>query len=319
MTDQGQTTPGGCFVGVDVGGSALKVGAMSDSGEVITEDSVSVAVGARSAALLDLLGVGIRAMCGDRVIRGVGLGLPGALDRDRGVITMSPNLPWLAGVPMRDELAMRLGIDPTDVHLENDANAAALGEQRFGGGAGLADMMFVTLGTGIGSGLVLGGRLHLGGGLACEGGHVVVDTNGLVCGCGNRGCVETLASATAARRRAKEANLPQGDAGNLELLTEIARAGAGPERDLLHAVGRDLGRGLAAVVVLVDVRTFVFGGGFSQALDVMSPAIVEGIEERLFPARPITLLRAELGNRAGWMGAAWIGRSAACSSSGPGR
>lgn len=306
MANDGADPGTECLVGVDVGGSALKLGVMAPNSDVIAEDSVPLASGMTSDQVLDALVGAIRSLCGGRRIIGLGLGLPGALDRAKGAIYMSPNLPWLQDLPIRDELAARLELDHRTIHLENDANVAAVGEQAMGGGAGIGDMLFVTLGTGIGSGLVLDGRLCVGAGLACEAGHICVDPDGPRCGCGNRGCVETLASASAAERRATDVGLPSERPGDLKLLTEIARAGDGPERELLHAVGRDLGRGLAAVIVIVDVRTIVFGGGFSNALDVLTPAIEEGMAERLFPVRPVSLVRAELGNRAGWIGAALL-------------
>lgn len=307
--------PQSVLVGVDVGGSALKVGALDASrsrGEpadlehaVLWEESVPVAADTSTARVFDDLGELLRARLEGVPAVSIGMGLPGALDRAAGRIEMSPNLPWLIDVDVRGAMVARLpGLDPARVALENDANAAALGEQIFGGGAGHRDLLFVTLGTGVGSGLVLDGELFVGAGLASEAGHLCVEPEGRPCGCGSRGCLETLASATAARRRAVEAGLPADDPGNLERLTERARAAAGPERDLLLAVGRDLGHGLAHVVVLVDVRTFVFGGGFAAALDVMEPAILEGIAERAYVQRPFALCSATLGNRAGWLGAA---------------
>jgi glucokinase len=192
------------------------------------------------------------------------------------------------------------------VSVENDANAAALGELWLGAGRGGGDWLLVTLGTGIGGGLVLGGRLHTGGGLASEPGHVVVEPDGLACSCGGRGCVETLASGGAARRRALEAGLPAAAPGDLERLCELARRGPGPEADLLHAVGRDLGRGLGPVVSLLDLDTFLFGGGFSAAFDLLEVGLRTGVDERSFGSRGrrLRLERASLGPSAGWIGAA---------------
>jgi glucokinase len=142
--------------------------------------------------------------------------------------------------------------------------------------------------------------------MAGEIGHVVVDPAGPLCGCGSRGCLETLASATAARRRATQARLPAGDPGNLELLVSAAEAGGEAERALLEDVGRDLGRGLGPVVCLLDMRVFVFTGGFAAAFAVLEKGIREGIDERSFGKRgsEIRLLRATLGPAAGWIGAA---------------
>ena len=166
-------------------------------------------------------------------------------------------------------------------------------------------MMLVTLGTGVGGGIVLGGELFVGPtGNAGEIGHVVVEPDGLVCGCSKRGCLETVGSATAARRRALELGLPPEAPGDLIQLAAAARAADGPERKLLHAVGRDLGHGLAYPAVLLDLSLFVFGGGFSAALDVLQDGIVQGLDERLFGERNIVLRQATLGGSAGWIGAA---------------
>jgi len=135
---------------------------------------------------------------------------------------------------------------------------------------------------------------------------VTIDPDGPHCGCGSRGCLETLASASAAARRARAAGLPAEDPGNLVLLAERARAGARPEAELLEAVGNDLGHGLAAALSLLDVRTFVLGGGFSAALDVLEPGIRRGLHEWGFGSRvdAVRLVRATLGADAGWIGAA---------------
>jgi predicted NBD/HSP70 family sugar kinase len=155
-------------------------------------------------------------------------------------------------------------------------------------------------------GLILDGKLYAGEGMAGEVGHIVVDPSGIACGCGSRGCVETLASATAAKRRAVQAGLPSTKPGDLRLLAERARAGHTPEKKLLHDVGLDLGRGIAPVISLLDLHVFVFGGGFSAALDTMEDGIRAGAKERSYGARRAELkfVHATLGPSAGWIGAA---------------
>jgi glucokinase len=142
--------------------------------------------------------------------------------------------------------------------------------------------------------------------MAGEIGHVIVDPAGPRCGCGMHGCLETLASASATKRRALAAGLPQERPGDLVLLAQRARAGAPPEARLLHAVGRDLGRGLAVVVGLLDVHTFVVGGGFAAALDTLADGIRAGVASALGTGRDprIELCAAKLGPSAGWIGAA---------------
>ena len=290
-------------IGVDVGGTSAKLGALDpgDPPSVAGERSVPVA-GEDPAEVLDGIASAARELAPD--LTGLGVGTPGLLDRANGVILASPNLPAFAGVSLRAELARRLDLAPARVVIENDANAAALGEARLGAARGARNALVLTLGTGIGGGLILGGELEIGDGLAGELGHVVVLPDGPPCGCGSRGCLETLASASAVRRRAAEAGLAE----DPEALTAAARTADGPERALLSAVGRDLGHGLAAAVSLLDVRTFVFGGGFSAALDVLEPGIRAGLREWAFGERveTVRLLPAALGPRAGWIGAATL-------------
>jgi glucokinase len=288
------------LVGLDLGGTSIKGGAVSEQGKILDRRSIDIDRSKGPGALIDSLAALSRALGASPR---VGLGAPGLFDRERGVVLESPNLAFLEGVALRGELARRLSLAESAVVLENDANAAALGEHWAGAGRGETDLLMVTLGTGVGGGLILGGQLYSGaGGMAGEIGHVVVDPAGPACGCGARGCLETLASATAAQRRAAALGLPR----DLVLLTDLARRAPGPERDVLFEVGRDLGRGLAGVLTLLDIRLFVIGGGFGAALDMLRPGIAAGLGERSYGRRleHVRVVPAELGSDAGWMGAA---------------
>lgn len=291
-------------VGIDLGGTNIKAGAVDAQGRVLERRSVPTGLADGADAVLDRMAALARELGIDGPL---GVGSPGLIDHAGGRILECPNLHDLQEVPMRDELARRLGVPSARVALENDANVAALGEHWLGAGRGVDDVLVVTLGTGVGGGLVLGGRLYSGpGGMAGEIGHVVVDPRGPRCGCGRLGCLETLASATAAQKRAAEAGLPTGAPGNLEELARRARAAAGPERELLREIGRDLGRGLGAALSLLDLRTFVLGGGFGAAADLLEGGVREGLEERSYGRRIATVrvLPAGLGSDAGWIGAA---------------
>ena len=292
------------LVGLDLGGTSIKGGVVSEQGVILERRTVEIDRTRGADALIGAL-AGLARDLG--APRRVGLGAPGLFDRERGVVLGSPNLPFLEGVALRGELARRLSLDDSAVLLENDANAAAIGEHWVGAGRGESDLLVLTLGTGVGGGLVLGGELYAGaGGMAGEIGHVVVDPAGPPCGCGSRGCLETLASATAAQRRATARGLPRDRPGDLVRLAEDARRAPGPERDLLLEIGRDLGRGLASVVTLLDVRLFVIGGGFGGALDLLEPGVRAGLGERSYGGRleRVRIVPAELGTDAGWMGAA---------------
>jgi glucokinase len=290
-------------VGFDFGGTAIKAGAVTGEGEILGEESVANGLDQGPDEALDRMAGLYRTLGGEGA---VGVGIAGLIDVENGVVRESPNLPGVAGLCLRDALAGRLGLAPEQVAVENDANVAALGEAWLGAARGESNLMVVTLGTGVGGGLILGGRPFGGAGMAGEVGHVVVEPEGPPCGCGSKGCLETLASATAARRRAVAAGLPEGDPGNLELLVERGEAGGAQELALLHEIGRDLGRGLGPVVCLLDLRLFVFTGGFSAAFPLLEKGIREGMDERSFGSRgsEVRLRRATLGPAAGWIGAA---------------
>ena len=291
-------------VGLDIGGSAVKAGRLSADGARSPGRFVEFDFEAGSEAVLD----GLAALARELGTEGaLGIGVPGLLDRAAGCVRFSPNLPWLEGLALRDGLAARLDLSPEAVRLENDATVAALGEAWLGAARGLENALVLTLGTGIGGGLILGGELYRGAGQAGEIGHVTVDPGGPRCGCGSRGCLETLASATAAGRRAREVQLPADDPGNLVLLAENARRDSrSAEARLLTEIGRDLGHGLAQALLLLDLRTFVLAGGFAAALDVLEAGIRVGLSEWAYGERvgEVQLLPAELGREAGWIGAA---------------
>jgi len=295
------------LVGIDLGGTAVKAGALSASGERLANRSAPVDLERGADHVLDQMAELAREL---GVERSLGVGVPGLVDRATGRVLKSPNLQAMEMAPLTSGLAERLGLPESAVRLENDANAAALGEQRFGAGRGIDDLALLTLGTGVGGGLVLGGELYTGAsGLAGEVGHVVIDPAGPRCGCGNRGCLEQLASATAVKRRALELGLPEAAPGDLILLAERSRHDAGPERELLRAVGRDLGRGIGVLVTLLDLRTVIVGGGFGAALDQLASGAREGLAETSYGERlaDVRILPAGLGADAGWIGAAWLG------------
>jgi glucokinase len=257
---------------------------------------------------------------------GIGVGVPGITDLHTGFIHESPNLPDWANYPVRDEIERRLG---TRVILENDANAAAMGEKWLGAGRDYDDLCMITLGTGVGGGLILNGQIWHGmTGMAGELGHMTVYPDGPPCGCGNRGCLEQLASATAITRMAKEA-VSSGKAPELaramsdnpefssKIVYEMAMDGDEPAKEIFRTVGRALGIVVAAMVNALNLPMFVIGGGVSSAWDAFAPYIFEEAQQRSFvyrataPKSPGTIergrtsiTRAVLGSDAGLVGAA---------------
>jgi len=290
-------------VGIDLGGTAIKAGTVTLEGEIVERRSIPADLDRGPEDLADRVANLARELDFSAAL---GIGVPGLLDRTGGKVITSANLHQIDGFPLVDAVAERLGVPSALVALENDANVAALGEAWVGAGHSDPDFLMVTLGTGVGGGVVLGGEVITGaGGLAGEIGHICVEPGGLECGCGGRGCLETLASATAAARRAQEAGLPP----DLAIVSEQARDGDDRARTLLVDIGRDLGRGLAAATVLLDLRVFVIGGGFGAALELLRPGIEEGLVERAYGrlASDYRILPAELGADAGWIGAARLG------------
>lgn len=290
----------GRFLGLDVGGTQVKAGVFEASGERLAGEAQDTQL-ASADAFLDALSEQARSY---GPVERIGLGMPGVFRTGTGVLQRSSNLEVLEGVDLVGGLAERLGRDTATVVVGNDANLAAFGEQGFGAGVGERDLVMVTLGTGVGGGIVLDGQLVTGpGGKAGEIGHVVVrpkDAGGPACKCGSFGCLEVLASAEAAKARARSAGLD----GTLQQVCERARQGPGPERDLMHAIGRDLGSGLAYAVTLLDIDLFLVGGGLGESLDVLVPGALEALAERSYGNDTPRLIPAELGNSAGWIGAA---------------
>ena len=263
-------------------------------------ESVRAAVAASGARMDDLAAVGVAA--------------PGPVDFERGVILEAPNLPGWHSVPLGAILSERLG-RPT--YLENDANAAAAGEHRFGAGLGVQDMIYLTISTGIGGGLILNGQLYRGvDGTAGELGHIVVDESGPLHSCGMRGCLEIMASGTAIARMAHEAV----EAGRSQALRRAAEAGELTSRDvdraaaagdpaaweILARAAHNLAIGLADFINIFNPQLFVVGGGAAHIWDrLIAPAFAEA--EQLAFARPAAtarLLPAALGEDSGALGAA---------------
>jgi len=246
---------------------------------------------------------------------------------DTGMLRESPNLPGWHDYPVRDEIEQRLG---TTVLLENDANAAALGEKWMGAAREFDDMCMITLGTGVGGGIVIGGRIWHGmKGMAGELGHMNIEPEGHKCGCGSRGCIEQLASATAVVRMAREAiaagNAPQlarAAQDNIEfgakLVYQMAAQGDAPAQEVYRKVGWALGIHLADLVNAFNFPIYVVGGGVASAWDAFAPAMFAELRARSFvyaatapadrgqrsPGRSTIVTHALLGGDAGLYGAA---------------
>ncbi|MCL6547499.1 MAG: ROK family protein [Alicyclobacillus sp.] len=232
---------------------------------------------------------------------GIGVGAPGPLDPWAGVVIAPPNLPGWDRVPLRAELSRELG---ADVWIDNDANVAALAEHRFGAGKGFQNVLYITISTGIGAGMVVDGRLYRGqSGSAGEIGHMVVNPQGALCGCGNRGCLEAMASGTAMARMAAERI---GEPITAADVVRRAAAGDVVAQGVLEEALEYLGIGISSAVNLLNPGCVVLGGGVSQMGPVLLDRLNQSLARRALPGprEAVRLVPAALGQRSGVVGAA---------------
>ncbi len=293
-------------IGLDLGGTNLRAAAVDRNGRMLQKIWGSTDLTRGPEAVVEDMAVSIDALrhaLGSQNLQGIGVAVPGFIRLKEGVIAGSNNLAVLEGFPMRDALQERLG---TQVILENDANAAAMGEKWIGAGRDVDDLVLVTLGTGIGGGIISDGRiLHGYVGMAGEIGHVTVVQGGNPCGCGNSGCLEKHASATAIASMARMIGL--GDITSEEVYV-LAKAGDERALAVFHHMGRALGIALAMLVNVFNFPLYLISGGPLPAWDVFAPAMLAELESRSFTYRAAKTLveRAELGGEAGLYGAAYL-------------
>jgi glucokinase len=285
-------------IGVDVGGTKILAGLVGRDGAVAAHREHPTPLGSESE-LLDGLEHAV-AELRDESVAAVGFGIPSRIDQRAGIALGSVNIP-LVDVPFRDMMRERLGLP---VAIENDANAAAIAEWKAGAGRGANDLVMLTLGTGVGGGLILAGKPYRGSiGAGGELGHIVIVHDGAPCGCGGHGHLESYVSGKAADEVAREAFGPAADAHRL---VRLANEGDRRAVELLTEIGRKLGSGLAGLVNTFDPELIVIGGGFAAAGDLLlGPAREVMRNEVLKPMREeVRVVRAELGTSAGMIGAA---------------
>ncbi len=311
----------GLTVGVDVGGTKIAAGVVDDAGTILARARRESPATDSDAIEESVAGL-VAELRLEHEIEAVGVGAAGFVDVARSTVLFAPNLAW-RDEPLKADLEARMGLP---VVIENDANAAAWGEFAFGAGADVDDLLLVTVGTGVGGGIVLDGRLHRGAfGVAAEIGHFRVVPGGRVCGCGNRGCWEQYASGSALVRDAKEQaregslmarGLLDRAGGNIDditgpLITEAAKDGDEFAIERLVTVGQWLGEGIASLTAVLDPAVVVIGGGVSEAGDLLLDPIRAAFRSNLTGRtyRPALEIRpAQLGNRAGMIGAADLAR-----------
>lgn len=308
-------------IGIDVGGTKIAGAVVDEAGRILRRHRVT-SPATETDAIEDAIAGLVADLRDDHPITHVGVGAAGYVDADRATMRFSPNLAW-RDVDLKGELAERIDLP---LVVENDANAAAWGEFRFGAGADVEEFLMVTVGTGVGGGVVLGGQLQRGAyGFAAEIGHLRVVPGGRPCGCGQRGCLEQYGSGSALVRGVRD-DAAEGVPGAVKLLDHAggdpeqitgplvsAAAAAGDEYavDQLARLGRWVGEGVASLVAVLDPAVIVVGGGVSEAgallLDPMRESFVEHLSVR--GHRPVAEIRAaRLGNDAGVIGAADLAR-----------
>jgi glucokinase len=294
-------------IGVDLGGTNLRAAAISREGTLMEKISGKTDLTAgRDAVIGDMVDSinQLKQSCGDGTLVGVGIGVPGFILMDKGIIVGSNNLPEFEDFPVRDEIEQQLG---TPIYLENDANAAALGEKWMGAGRDVNDLVLLTLGTGIGGGIITGGRvLHGFVGMAGELGHMTVFPDGNPCGCGNYGCLEKHASATAIVGMARMLSLGEGVSS--EEVYNLAVEGNDRARMIFHTMGTSLGIALATLMNIFNFPLYLLSGGVLAAWDQFAPPMLAEIEKRSFTYRntKTRVEKAILGNEAGLYGAAYL-------------
>jgi glucokinase len=328
-------------IGVDLGGTNLRIAAVDISGHLVEKVTLGTKVSLGRDHVLNDMCDAIQHLSekykNSAKMLGIGIGVPGIIDMETGLLRESPNLPGWAEYPVRAEIERRL---TTMVILENDANVAAFGEKWLGAAKEHDDMAMLTLGTGVGGGLVLGGKIWHGmNGMAGEFGHTTVEPEGHPCGCGNRGCLEQYASATAVVRMAREgiaehsssalARAAHEDAEfSAKSIFNLAIQGDEDAKRIFRRVGRAIGIVLSAMVNSLNLPIYVIGGGVASAWEAFAPSIFEELRQRCMvyaatappdplaqgggasahvepgPGRKTIITRALLGSDAGLFGAA---------------
>ncbi|WP_213450709.1 ROK family glucokinase [Rhizomonospora bruguierae] len=309
-------------IGVDIGGTKVAAGVVDPSGAVIAQARRDTPAD-DPAVLRDTIVEVVRELSAAHEVEAVGIGAAGWIDQTRSVVLFAPNIAW-RDEPLREYVAAATGLP---VVVENDANAAAWAEFRYGAARDADDsMVMLTIGTGVGGGIVLGGGLVRGAhGIAAELGHMSMIPAGQLCGCGRQGCLEQYASGNALVRFAQQGakDEPQRASGLLELaggevsaitgpmVTVAAHAGDEVAREAFATLGRWLGVGLADLVQVLDPQVLVVGGGVVDAGDLLLAPARAAYQEALAqrgrsPIAPV--VPAELGNPAGMIGAADLAR-----------
>lgn len=306
---------------IDLGGTKIVTAIISEKGEMLARKyCLTLADEGPERVISRILSAGEHLFnVGDispSQLSGIGIAAAGAIDVEKGIITLSPNLPGWHNIPLRGIVEEKYKVD---TFLINDASAAALGEHRFGAGRGTKNLIYITVSTGIGGGIIINGKLYFGSsGGAGEIGHMTIDVNGPRCNCGNTGCLETLASGTAIAKeairrisRGEKSSLIKMVAGKIENITaeEVSLAAQDGDSLALEVIAKAasyLGTGMVNLVNIFNPEMIVIGGGVAKIGDLLFEPVRQAVKERAFPllSQAVRIVPAELGDDAGLFGAA---------------
>jgi len=281
------------LAGIDLGGTQVRVALARSDGQLITSIKTKTATLPTAQSMVDWAAGEIDRHRGREKVRSITIAAPGPIDVKRGVLVNPPNLPW-QNVPLAAMMSRATG---ARVQLANDADMAGLGEFHHGAGRGTNNMVYITWSTGVGGGLIVGGKLHRGAhGTAGEIGHMIIDPNGPLDNCGQRGCLEAFVSGTALARQTGRTAVE---------VFAAASQGDGEMRMVVERAARYMGLALISLTNVLDPELFVIGGGVSRSWALIQPTLVETLHSSPFikPARRPAVRRARLGDRAGQVGA----------------
>lgn len=308
-------------IGVDVGGTNVKVALVDKTGSIVYSDTVPTRAEMGYEYTISNIIKAIQDLMKEskvlkEAIEGIGFGFPGQIDCDNGIVRLAPNIPGWVNIPIAEIVSKEFGIP---VKVDNDVRCAALAELNYGAGKGAKNMICITVGTGIGSGIIMNGKLVRGASNAAgELGHIKLQMEGgPICGCGDTGCLEAFASGPAIVALAEEyikggKSTKYRELANPDItpyiVAEAAKQGDVVAKKIFEIVGGYIGIGLASVVNLLNPEKVVIGGGVADAGDLLFNPIKKTLSERTMPIQgaAVEIVHAELGNTAGIIGASLL-------------
>ncbi|GBD94167.1 glucokinase [bacterium BMS3Abin05] len=310
----------GIAIGVDLGGTNLKMGLVSENGDILFELNKGTNAQAGPEFIFSQIEKGIADLLekvGEDAVNGIGVGVPGTVYTEKGIVSYPPNLPGWKEEPVRDRFRSKFNVP---VFVENDANVAALAEKAHGAGKGANHLICITLGTGVGSGLILNGKLYHGAvGAAGEFGHTTINYEGPRCNCGNYGCIERYVGAQSIVERALnkfnkypdstlKAYTDRAEEITPKLINQLAAAGDRLSEETLRETGELLGIALVSVVNLLNLELIVIAGGIANAGEILFEPIRQKISRLALPlpGQLVKVVKAQMGDRSGVIGAAHL-------------